>query len=56
MRQECRDSNSRIVCTVDTVMVGVDMMTGKSREWSEQDIANLGLFLIPVEEEQEAYS
>lgn len=53
MRQECRDSNSNVVCTVDTVMVGVDMMTGKSRAWSEEDIKNLNLFFIPVEEDEQ---
>lgn len=51
MRHECRDSNGRVVCTIDSVMVGMDMMTGKSRAWSEEDIATLNLFLIPVEDD-----
>lgn len=50
MRQQIKDSLGRVTCTVDTVMVGVDMMTGKSREWSDDDINNLKLFFIPVED------
>lgn len=50
MRQQIMDSLGRVACTVDTVMVGMDVMTGKSREWNEQDIANLNLFLIPITE------
>lgn len=52
MRQQIKDSNGRVACTVDTVMVGVDMLSGKSREWTEQDIKNLKLFFIPVEESE----
>lgn len=53
MRQEVKDSLGRVACCIDTVMVGIDMMTGKSREWNEQDIANLTLFLIPSPEATE---
>ena len=53
MRQEVRDSLGKVACTIDTVMVSIDMMTGKSRQWTEQDIENLNLFLIPVEESGE---
>lgn len=34
MRQEIRDSNARVACVLDTVMVGIDIMTGKSRPWT----------------------
>lgn len=54
MRQEIKDSIGRLACTVDTVMVGVDMMSGKSRPWSEQDIDHLNLFFIPVPEDHES--
>ena len=53
MHQEVKDSQGRVACAVDTVMVGIDMATGKSREWSEEDRKNLGLFLIPLENEAE---
>ena len=32
-------------------MVGIDVMTGKSREWSEQDVNNINQFLIPEDHE-----
>lgn len=44
MRQEMRDSIGRLSCVVDTVMVGMDPISGKSREWNEQDLENLALF------------
>lgn len=47
IRHEMRDSNSRLACKIDTVMVGMDLKTGKSREWSEEDHKNLALFLMP---------
>lgn len=51
MRQVIQDSIGRVTCTIDAVMVGIDVMSGKSREWNEQDIHNLNLFLIPSDEE-----
>lgn len=53
MRQEVRDSLGRVACTIDTVMVGVDLLSGKSREWTEQDVTNLRLFYIPIEKTEE---
>ena len=51
MRQVVQDSVGRITCTIDAVMVGIDVMTGKSREWSEQDVNNINQFLIPEDHE-----
>ncbi|WJY72299.1 Long-chain acyl-CoA thioesterase FadM [Corynebacterium auriscanis] len=56
MRQQIKDSLGRVASTIDTVMVGIDVMTGKSREWSEQDLKNMGLFLIPVSDDEESNS
>ena len=53
MRQQVRDSIGQVACTIDTVMVGIDMMTGKSREWTPSDIENLNRFLIPVDDADE---
>ena len=52
MRQQVKDSIGRVACTIDTVMVGIDVMTGKSREWSEQDLKNMGMFLIPINDDE----
>ena len=54
MHQEVKDSQGRVACAIDTVLVGVDMSTGKPREWSDQDKKNLGLFLIPVTNEADS--
>lgn len=50
MRQEIQDSNARVTCIVDTVMVGIDIMTAKPRPWSEDDIHNLNLFFMKPED------
>ena len=48
-RQQVKDGIGRVACTIDTVMVAMDMMTGKSREWTEYDLKNLRMFFVPVE-------
>ncbi|MBC6794475.1 thioesterase family protein [Corynebacterium sp. LK28] len=49
MRQVLQDSVGRVTCTIDAVMVGIDVMTGKPREWNDQDINNINMFLIPAD-------
>ncbi|KAB3520963.1 acyl-CoA thioesterase [Corynebacterium sp. zg254] len=52
MRQEMKDSIGRVATIVDTVMVGMDPITGKSRAWTDEDIQHLRLFYIPDEAEE----
>lgn len=49
-RQQVKDGVGRVASTIDTVMVGMDIMTNKSREWTDADIKNLKMFYIPVED------
>lgn len=52
IRQEIKDSLSRVACTVDCVMIGMDIMTGKPRDWTAEDIKNMEMFYIPVDEDE----
>lgn len=51
MRQYIRNGQHKIVAVVDTVNVGVDIMTGKSRPWNESDINAISMFMIPLGED-----
>lgn len=54
MRQYIRNSQHRLVAVVDTVNVGIDPITNKSREWSDSDLEVINKFLIPLTEEEAA--
>lgn len=51
MRQNIRNAQHKIVAVVETVNVGVDILSGKSRPWTEANIEVINMFMIPVEEE-----
>ncbi|MDN6439450.1 MAG: acyl-CoA thioesterase [Corynebacterium nuruki] len=51
MRQIIRNAQHRIVAVVDTVNVAVDIMSGKTRPWSESDLKIINMFMIPVDDE-----
>ncbi|WP_297009313.1 thioesterase family protein [uncultured Corynebacterium sp.] len=51
MRQNIRNAQHRIVAVVDTVNVAVDILSGKTRPWTEGDIEVINMFMLPVEEE-----
>ncbi|MGO1950615.1 MAG: acyl-CoA thioesterase [Mycobacteriaceae bacterium] len=50
MRQVIRNAQHREVAVIDTVNVGVDPISGKSREWSESDLKVINMFMIPVDD------
>jgi len=49
MRQYIRNGQHRIVAVVDTVNVAVDILSGKTRPWTEGDLEGIDMFMIPVE-------
>ena len=51
MRQVIRNAQHREVAVVDTVNVGVDPISGKTREWSDSDLEVINMFMIPIEDE-----
>ncbi|AHW64785.1 Hypothetical protein CGLY_11700 [Corynebacterium glyciniphilum AJ 3170] len=54
MRQYIRNGQHRLVAVVDTVNVGVDPISGKTRDWSESDLEVINKFLIPLDDEEAA--
>ncbi|MEJ6549061.1 thioesterase family protein [Corynebacterium sp. USCH3] len=54
MRQYIRNGQHRLVAVVDTVNVGVDPISGKTRAWSESDIEVIDKFLIPLDDDEAA--
>lgn len=54
MRQLMSDSVGRESCVVDTVMVGMDPLSGKSRPWSEDDVEHLKMFYFEPEPSEES--
>ncbi|AWT26705.1 MULTISPECIES: acyl-CoA thioesterase [Corynebacterium] len=53
MRQYIRNGQHRIVAVVDTVNVAVDILSGKSRPWTDSDREVINMFMIPVEDDRE---
>lgn len=51
MRQTVMDSLGRVACVIDAIQVGVDPISGKTREWTEYDLEVMKKFYIPVEDE-----
>lgn len=51
MRQYIRNSQHTIVAVVDTVNVAVDILSGKTRPWTESDIEIINMFMLPVDDE-----
>lgn len=51
MRQHIRNSQHKIVAVVDTVNVAVDILSGKTRPWTESDIEVINTFMIPIGDE-----
>lgn len=54
MRQYIRNGQHRLVAVVDTVNVGVDPVSGKTRDWSESDLEVINKFLIPLDDDEAA--
>ncbi|MDN5683054.1 thioesterase family protein [Corynebacterium glyciniphilum] len=54
MRQYIRNGQHRLVAVVDTVNVGVDPISGKTRDWSESDLEVINKFLIPLDDDEAA--
>lgn len=54
MRQYIRNGQHRLVAVVDTVNVGVDPISGKTRDWSESDLEVINKFLIPLDDQEAA--
>lgn len=54
MRQYIRNAQHKIVAVVDTVNVAVDILSGKTRPWTEGDIEVINMFMIPVEDEDDS--
>jgi acyl-CoA thioester hydrolase len=54
MRQYIRNSQHRLVAVVDTVNVGIDPISGKTRAWSDSDIEVINKFLIPLDDDEAA--
>lgn len=51
MRQYIRNAQHRMVAMVDTVNVGIDPFTNKTRPWSDSDLEVINKFLIPLDDD-----
>lgn len=54
MRQNIRNAQHKLVAVVDTVNVAVDILSGKTRPWTESDIEVIDMFMLPVDEEDDS--